>query len=381
MEGTTVSRAMKNIYSPLFIEQAQDEAQDEPQTAKQPPDHADPGETVAEYLLERSAEFRRVSAIRQKGWDSPEGDVYFRQLRKAADEADENSAPFFYKLMRNLGNELHQSTNAFAIRRPHPWEPRGRARILDMCMAPGGFLATALDKNPRAEALAFSLPISAGGHTVLVPSSKTVEQRFLDITMLARDMGVEDIPEDHPDAGNFLPRQFEPDDLFDLVLCDGQVLRIHPRAPYRENREAKRLSFTQLALGLEHLRPGGTMIVLLHKIEAWDNVNLIWKFHQFSSVRIVKPKRGHAKRSSFYMVATNIRSRHPQAIQEINNWKRVWKVATFGSDDEYERVLLEGNVGVNELLEEFGPKLIDHGTGIWRIQADALEKAPFIQRK
>ncbi|KAI0880717.1 uncharacterized protein GGS22DRAFT_174593 [Annulohypoxylon maeteangense] len=378
MDGNTVVRSVRNMYSLLFNDQARPEPEI---THGQPMERAHPSETIVEYLRERSAEFRRVSEIRQKGWESPEGDAYFQQLRQSADQANEHTATFFYKLMRNIGNELHQYTNAFAIRRNLLSEPRSRARILDMCMAPGGFLATALSKNPGAEALAFSLPISAGGHTILVPNSSTVEQRLMDITMLAADMGVEEIPKDHPDAGNFLPRQFEPDNLFDLVLCDGQVLRVHPRAPYRENREAKRLSTTQLALGLEHLKPGGTMIVLLHKLEAWDTVNLVWKFHQFSTVKLVKPQRGHAKRSSFYMVATDIQSRHPKAIQEINNWKKVWKIATFGSDEEYKRGFMNEDLGVDELLENFGSALIKHGTKIWSIQADALEKASFNQRK
>src|SRR2546423_6558730 len=75
-----------------------------------------------------------------------------------------------------------------------------------------------------------------------------------------------------PDARSLLPQQFDPGQLFDLVLCDGQVLRTHVRAPYREMREARRLAVTQLAIGLEHLRIGGTMVVLLHKVEATDTV-------------------------------------------------------------------------------------------------------------
>lgn len=87
--------------------------------------------------------------------------------------------------------------------------------------------------------------------------------------MLAADMGVTDIPEKHPDARKFLPCQMRETQLFDLVLCDGHVLRTHAptRASYRETREPARLKTTQLALGLEHIKPGGTMIVLFHKVE------------------------------------------------------------------------------------------------------------------
>ena len=277
--------------------------------------------------------------------------------------------------MKDIGQELHRSTNAFAIQQVHT-RP---LIILDMCMAPGGFLATALSRNPGSRALAFSLPISCGGHKVRLPSDSNVEQRFLDVTMLAADMGVERIPEDHPDAGNFLPRQFKTPQLFDLVLCDGQVLRTHARAPYRENREARRLTTAQLALGLQHLEPGGTMVMLLHKLEAWDTVNLVWRFQKFSSVRLFKPKTGHAKRSSFYMVATSIQSQHPEAVRAVERWKTTWRAATFDSDEEYREVLWDSELSVDEFLEDFGPELVELGREIWKVQADALAKAPFIR--
>jgi hypothetical protein len=111
-------------------------------------------------------------------------------------------------------------------------------------MAPGGFLATALRLNPRACALGFSLPPSEGGHKVLLPEDPNIEVRFLDITMLAADMGVSDIPPENPEAKSFFPRPFNPGQVFDLVLCDGQVLRTHVRACYRETREASRLTLT-----------------------------------------------------------------------------------------------------------------------------------------
>lgn len=273
--------------------------------------------------------------------------------------------------MKKIGEELHQSTNAFDISATRP-------KILDMCMAPGGFLATALRKNPRAEALAFSLPVSEGGHKVLLSPSPNVVKKFLDVTMLAADMGDDVIPTDHPDAGRFLPRQFHPNQLFDLVLCDGNVLRTHERASYREKREAQRLIVSQLSLGLEHLRPGGTMIVLLHKLERLNTADLLRTFSKFSSVRAVKPEKGHRIRSSFYMVATNVQSQHADAIKAIKDWKASWKVATFGTDEEYEQFIRYDEESVEGLLAEFGPDLVSLGRQVWKVQADALSKASFI---
>ncbi|GAB0138885.1 hypothetical protein EsDP_00007107 [Epichloe bromicola] len=65
--------------------------------------------------------------------------------------------------------------------------------------------------NPGSSALAFSLLVSMGGHKVLLPEDLSVEKRFLDITMLAKDIGVDTIPPGHPDADAFLARQLTGD--------------------------------------------------------------------------------------------------------------------------------------------------------------------------
>ena len=253
--------------------------------------------------------------------------------------------------------------------------------ILDMCMAPGGFLQTALSVNPTAHAVAFSLPMGMGGHKVLIPKDEKIVLKFLDITMLAVDMGVVDFPLDHEEYSRFLPCHFGAEDMFDLVLCDGQVLRTQSRAEYREKREARRLSVTQLALGLEHIRAGGTMIMLLHKVEAWHTVSLLYSFSKFSSVRLFKPTTGHTKRSSFYMVATKIQRQHPEAVRAIEKWKAIWKAGTFGNDEEYWKAVRDCDPDVKEVLKDFGLSLVELGRETWATQARALAKAPFIRAR
>lgn len=204
--------------------------------------------------------------------------------------------------MKRIAQELQGNTGAFRV------QSTPRPNILDMCMAPGAFLETALKLNPGSHALGFTLPLSDGGHRVHLPVYPNVTLKYLDITMLATDMGVSSIPAGHADAKNFLPTPFEGRRDFDIVLCDGQVLRTHSRASYREYRESCRLSFAQMVLGLERIKRGGTMVMLLHKLESWDAVLLLRTFSKFSSVGVYKPKHGHAKRSSFYMVAKNVDS-------------------------------------------------------------------------
>jgi hypothetical protein len=278
-------------------------------------------------------------------------------------------------MMKEIGHDMHRKTDIFQIKSSMPDEQY----ILDMCMAPGGFLATALAYNPEARALGFSLPTGEGGHNVLLPQHPKVALKFLDVTMLAEDMGQSIIPDEHPDVGKFLPSQFGPGQMFDLILCDGQVLRLHDRAAYREPKEASRLTVTQLALALDHIKSGGTMIVLLHKFEAPDTVHLLYTFHKFASMQLYKHTKFHAKRSSFYMLATNVRSHCKEATVAIEQWKRIWKIATFGADDDYYKAIHENTSDVGGILDDFGSELIQLGREIWDIQANALEKAPFMR--
>ncbi|KAF4835272.1 hypothetical protein CGCTS75_v002822 [Colletotrichum tropicale] len=335
------------------------------------------GDIILEFLRTNVPEFVRLSAVRKKGWENPAGDTYFRKQREAADNADENLSAVFYNMMKGIGIELHRRLHAFTIKGPL----LGQKRILDMCMAPGGFLAIALQKNPGAHALGFSLPVSKGGHERLLPPSKNVEVKFMDITMLAQDMGVKEIPSNHPDSDNFIPQQLGPQDKFHLILCDGQVLRQHEafRAQYRERCEARRLTVTQLALGLEHLEPGGTMVVLLHKVEAWDTVLLLREFSKFSTVRLFKPLKSHAKRSSFYMIASKVQSQSAAAAAAIEVWKEVWRVATFDLKGEMKHNWREEEPSAKEVIDGFGDQLIRLGKSIWKTQAEALERATFIK--
>lgn len=317
------------------------------------------------------------SLIVSKGWNNPKGDTFFRKQRRRADESSDKTVAFFFRLMKNIGQELHEECQAFTVLAT----PGKIPSILDWCMAPGGFLAVALKLNPNARALAFSLPEEQGGHRVLLPINMKVERRLLDITLLAEDMGCETILRDHPDARNFQSRQLEPDRRFGLVVCDGATLRNYIRDPNKKDCEARRLTTTQLALGLEHVELGGTMVILLHKVEAWDTLTILNRFNKFSNIKLYKPKTGHETRSSFYLIATNIQSQQPEALAAIEQWKAIWRTLTFEPEEHHARVIRKGELSPAQLLDEFGSDLVDLGRCVWKVQAEALAKAPFTQSK
>jgi hypothetical protein len=180
-----------------------------------------------------------------------------------------------------------------------------------------------------------------------------------DMTMLAAEYGVDvgNIPSDHPDAAHFKP--FRPYDgkQYDLVLCDGQVLRTQEREGYREACEATRLTNAQLILGLQRIKPGGTLIILLHKLETWHTVMLVRSFSTFVTIEVFKPAKTHAIKSSFYMIAKTVQPQSTEAQLALKGYRKLWHGATFGNDAE-----LIGNEIVEDVavvLDEFGPRLVE----------------------
>ncbi|KAH9896229.1 hypothetical protein F4778DRAFT_783509 [Xylariomycetidae sp. FL2044] len=327
-----------------------------------------------------TAEFRELVELREKGWNNPAGDTFFARQRHQADNASAKNAAYFFDMMKQIAKQLDAGTGIFRILRNKKKKKRETTpSVVDLCAAPGGFLAAALKVRPEAEVVAFSLPVPQGGHAMLL---EDVQCQFADITMFAADMGVaaHDIPDDHPDASNFVTEpQLRAEQKFDLAICDGQILRNHARAEYREPREARRLTVTQLSLSLEHLKPGGTLVVLLHRVEAWETVRFLYTASKFATVKLYKPLRAHAKRSSFYMVATNVQSQSSEALAAVERWKKVWRVATFGAEEEYQAAIGATDVKVENLLEEFGEDFVKMARPVWRIQADALARASFIK--
>lgn len=225
--------------------------------------------------------------------------------------------------------------------------------------------------------------------TLRTPRS-TVDGHFADITMLAAEYGVTDIREGHPDISNFSTERPWAAKSFDLVFCDGQVLRTHAPhiASYRQEREAGRLTCCQLILAMQRIKPGGTLIVLLQKVEMWHTMRLLSMFDKISEVELFKSVTSHTTRGSFYLVAQNVQPHQPEAVAAIDEWKAAWKNATFPScADEGNREqpdFVEAyvpNEEVPNLLASFGERLIELGEPVWQIQKNALEKASWFKNK
>jgi 23S rRNA U2552 (ribose-2'-O)-methylase RlmE/FtsJ len=348
-------------------------------------------EIVKNYLLEREAVFCELCQLRSKvrwslgvltsdifnssqGWSSVEGDTYFQQRRKAADNPTPEMRQSFFRMTVKIGDEMARKTRAFSLHNRQPL-------VLDLCMAPGGFTKSVMTRFPEANVHAITLPPEKGGHQVIVqgPNLSIV---FADITMYAADFGVKEIPIHHPDVTAFsMDRPFS-DSSYDMVFCGGAVLRTHQRSEYREKGEGARLTLSQLIFSFQRIKPGGTLVLLLHRVETWETLCILRTFNSFADIRLFKPYKAHAIKSSFYLIARNVRPEHVEAVKAVAEWKRVWYDLTFDISEDKTSCQLTGqeiHQDVVTVLEEFGPRLIELGRPIWRMQAKALRSSQIVK--
>ncbi|TGO84806.1 hypothetical protein BPOR_0463g00040 [Botrytis porri] len=274
------------------------------------------------YLILSDEECKRVVELRSRGWhdNKEDGDAHFKQQRERADSTTLEGERGFYKMMQQIGEEMHDAHSIFNI----PFVPDGQVNILDLCMAPGGYTAAALDYRNSFRAYAITLDPKFGGHKVIIDTGRLHGFRYHDITMFR-----EFCPE-----GKNIPENFksEFDDVkpfmfikYHLVFADGKTLRTHDRIKdtYNANlnKETVRLQTSQLILAMNRMHNGGTLVMLLHKIDTWQSAFMLYTFSKFAKVEVFKPVKKHATRSSFYMIAKDIKINHPEAIKAIEEWK------------------------------------------------------------
>jgi 23S rRNA U2552 (ribose-2'-O)-methylase RlmE/FtsJ len=267
-------------------------------------------------------------------------------------------------------------------------------------MAPGGFLAYVLRRFPTGLADAITLPQAEGGHQVLLPLGDQhfqISIVFADVTMYAGELGVQSVPQDHQEAQKLLAPWPHPKRSYDLVICDGQALRTQNVPEYRQLSEQSRLFNSQLVIALQKVRVGGTIIALLHKSHKWRTFALLQLFGKFSDIQVFKPERFHAEKSSFYLVAKNVRSQSREAAEAIDSFRRSWMRGTFGSSSTSTGVKnravdepgdgegdgfgdqREDDVGAR-MLQGFGEKFVRLMQPVWMAQASALDKASWMKK-
>ncbi|KAH6651551.1 hypothetical protein BKA67DRAFT_679794 [Truncatella angustata] len=114
------------------------------------------------------------------------------------------------------------------------------------------------------------------------------------------------------------------------------------------------------------------MVVLMHNAECFGNICLFYTFRMFASITSFKPDVQEQRHSSYHMIATHIDSQSDEAKRMVQQWKKEWHMATFGTTEEYNAQLKDNRLDVDQVLADCGPELLRMATHVWASQHDAL---------
>lgn len=120
------------------------------------------------------------------------------------------------------------------------------------------------------------------------------------------------------------------------------------------------------------------MILLLHELDDWANVELFYQMSRFSKVMVWKSKKSHCIRSSFYLIAKDVDANCQFARDTLLKWKEIWWQVTFGGiNGTGEGSFNVEESYVQEVLNQVGDDLIRMGRPVWNIQRRALQRPPW----
>ena len=300
------------------------------------------------------------------------------------DNPNETERLTFFHSMRKIGAEIDAfSGGGLSLQNSH-------AQVLDLCMAPGGFSSSVLKINQVAYVCAITLDPKFGGNIIIQKEDPQINRMYGDITMLHQELRITDIPKEHPEFSKLDDRLLWTGKTFDLVFCDGQTLRTHEPhiAEHRRQVEAVRLTVSQLILAMQRIKIGGTLIMALHNLGAYDTIKIVSIFDRAAKIKIFKPVSGHKKYGSFYLIAKEMQPGHPEIVAALKEWKRIWKALTFPIIDEDENkdtqeVFNEPELAeeLHGLLDRYAARVIELGEPIWQIQKEALATLPKNRRE
>ncbi|CCX07698.1 hypothetical protein FPQ18DRAFT_337584 [Pyronema domesticum] len=364
------------------------------------------------HLLATSPLFAELAALRDEGWKSAAADAYFAVKRaRAMQYKNKAQGKIQFGMYKRIIENLHRDLGIFDLRsssrssspttyassvassdvsfgftnltlRPDIQDSEEPIKILDLCCAPGGFISVATGHLPTAQIHGITLPVRLGGFHVLKTRLPKASAAILqaDLTMFAGEFGftADDIPPEHPDAKLFdFQRPFEGHE-YDLVHYDGQVLVTHKRGEHREKYEATRLMNSQLIMALQRLKPGGTLVAVMHKAESWNTVLLLKALSEISEeVRTWKPTTAFGIHSNFFIVAKGVDRVCEKAQRALERWRSLWWQATAGQSPFKDDV--GGSEETFREVMEMEDRIRKWGEEAWKVQIDALKKAEFIR--
>jgi len=149
--------------------------------------------------------------------------------------------------MQTIGEEMHKKAKAFSL--------PTQSGVLYHCMVLSGFASTILYQYLEPRMRAVTLDLKKGTQEITALSKKPdrhVKVFFKDTTMLAYELGVFGDPEDIVEEKKAFDDTCEKQKLFDLVICDREVLEV--QKSYGDKTNATRMRCGQPILAMDRIK-------------------------------------------------------------------------------------------------------------------------------
>jgi len=311
-------------------------------------------------------EFKALFELKKRGWTDERMDVHFEQQRNVAKHASDELSRIWLQRMKGVLREIDEEGGCV--------QRTGHFFFLDLGCCPGGFTSYVLNQNAKARGLGISLEVEKGGHKYLLEQRHRARFSLLsaDLTYFQLGPALIDDPRLKP-----LPAQIKSRSC-GLVMLDGHFL--HTQENVRK-WDYDRLLISQLVMGLQAVKTGGTIVLKLSRPDAVRTAKLLYMLDVISdSLTTCKPRSMHANRGTFYAIAKGVRlgadaGRLPTIAEGL---KRLWSELTYGGDDGCGRFLNETDldfiISMEELVDSYLARVIELGRDVWMIQADNLRR-------
>ncbi|KAJ7481119.1 hypothetical protein B0H11DRAFT_2024310 [Mycena galericulata] len=325
---------------------------------------------LTDELIARGAdELQILSDLRDQGCKvAPEHDSYVEHQKKVAENASSRRNRYWFSKMKAVFKEMDYQTACI---------PRkGALRFLDLGCCPGGFTSYILSKNYSAQGLGISSEIENGGHKFLLEDRHRNRFKIYYADLTYYRLGP--LPTSvTPNNKTLHSLPFDTNKRFDVVLLDGHQLRKHPSA---RPGDWDRLLVSQIIIGLQAAKKGGTLVIKLADAEQINTAKLLHMFDLLSaSLETFKPRYMHATRGTFYAVAKGVGEGRgaSRLLSLVDALKELWVDLTIGGADGAGRTLNEEDldfiISTADVRQAKNlDRLIDLSRSVWEVQARAL---------
>lgn len=321
---------------------------------------------LKKWLIQNDRTFRGLWMLNTYRWYQPSDHLFEDNQKRARSEQTDVHATIKYHL--SYVKTIMEMHDAIGLFKKDQQNNADCFRVLDLCMAGGGFTTAVRNHVPDAIVYGLTLPTEEGGHHMYpaIPYSSNkdsalgyrpkppkntkgeepewinfyrgpVHIEWIDIALLKTEFEDSTIPTPTIESKAMNGHRLWLDDKFHLVIADGKPpSKIdHVRDDIQFDHGPRdlhivrqlRLYAAQLTFGLKRLKANATFIMLLnfHSGNCFELFNIIATFRAIGDVAIYKPENFHESYGSYYLVVKKLPKTHVNLRRLLKRWNKIWQ--------------------------------------------------------